>query len=233
MSMPVLALLAGGLATRLGPLSSSTPKSLVNVAGRPFIHHQLTWLAAAGITDLVVCAGHLGEKIRDFSGDGSRYGLRLHYSFDGEKLLGTGGALKKALPLLSDPFFTLYGDSYLDLPLDEVLSAFKASGKPGLMSVWRNEGQLGPSNVDFENGLVRSYEKQKPDPNMRYIDYGLGLLSKAAFEGEAREAFDLSELFSSLASGNGLAGYESLQRFYEIGSVEGLKETERLIQSRA
>lgn len=228
-SIPV-AVLAGGLATRLRPITETIPKSLVGVAGRPFIEHQLEQLAREGIRHVVLCVGHLGEMVRDVVGDGARFGLRVDYSFDGPKLLGTGGALRQALPVLGDLFFVLYGDSYLPIPFAPVADAFLRSGKLGLMTVFRNEGSYDTSNVVFADGEIRVYDKKAKLPGMRHIDYGLELLKPAAFEPFAdHEAFDLADLLKDLLVRGQLAGHEVATRFYEIGSHAGLGELDALL----
>jgi NDP-sugar pyrophosphorylase family protein len=228
-SIPV-AVLAGGLATRLRPITETIPKSLVSVAGRPFIEHQLEQLSREGVRRVVLCLGHLGEMVRDLVGDGARFGLRVDYAFDGPKLLGTGGALRRALPLLEDPFFVLYGDSYLPIPFGPVAEAFLRSGKQGLMTVFRNEGSYDASNVVFADGRIRTYDKTVKLPEMRHIDYGLELLRPAAFEAFAdRESFDLADLLKDLLARDQLAGYEVATRFYEIGSHAGLRELDALL----
>lgn len=228
-SIPV-AVLAGGLATRLRPITETIPKSLVSVAGRPFIEHQLAQLAREGVRRVVLCLGHLGEMVRDVVGDGARFGLRVDYAFDGPKLLGTGGALRRALPLLGDPFFVLYGDSYLPTPFGPVAEAFFRSGKLGLMTVFRNEGRFDTSNVVFADGRIRTYDKLAKLPGMRHIDYGLELLRPAAFDAFAdREAFDLADLLQDLLARDQLAGCEVATRFYEIGSHAGLRELDALL----
>lgn len=229
MSLPAVAILAGGLATRLGSLTEKTPKSLLQVAGQPFIHHQLQLLARLGVQDVVLCLGHLGERVQAFCGDGSAFGLKLSYSFDGPTLLGTGGALKQALPLLSDPFFVLYGDSYLDLALQPVLDAYLRQGQPALMTVFKNDGRYDQSNVRFEGGRILGYAKGAPDAAQHHIDYGLGLLAKGALAQEP-PAFDLAAFYGKLVRTGQLAGYEVQQRFYEIGSAQGLAETDALLR---
>lgn len=225
-----LAILAGGLATRLRPITETIPKSLVSVAGRPFIEHQLEQLQREGIRRVVLCVGYLGEMVRDVVGDGSRFGLRVDYSFDGPKLLGTGGALRQALPLLGDTFFVLYGDSYLPIPFAPVAETFLKSGKQGLMTVYRNEGSYDTSNVVFADGRIHIYDKKAKLQEMRHIDYGLELLKPAAFEPfTGREAFDLAELLQNLLSRDQLAGHEVTTRFYEIGSHAGLNELDALL----
>ena len=172
--MPPLALLAGGLATRLRPLTETIPKSLVNIADEPFIGHQLRLLTREGVTEIVICTGHLGERIEAYVGDGSRWGCHVRYSADGDRPLGTGGALRRALPLLGERFFVMYGDSYLNMHFRTVYEAFCRSGLPALMTVFRNEGRWDGSNVEFADGVIRSYDKAERTPAMRHIDYGLG-----------------------------------------------------------
>jgi N-acetyl-alpha-D-muramate 1-phosphate uridylyltransferase len=231
-SIPI-AILAGGLATRLRPITETIPKSLVSVAGRPFIEHQLEQLAREGLRRVVLCVGHLGEMVQDVVGDGSRFGLQVAYSFDGPKLLGTGGALRQALPLLGDPFFVLYGDSYLPIPFGPVADDFLRSGKEGLMTVFRNEGSYDTSNVVFADGAIQVYDKKAKRPDMRHIDYGLELLRPSAFAPFAdREAFDLADLLKDLLARGQLAGHEVRTRFYEIGSHAGLEELDGLLGGR-
>ena len=232
MSLPA-AILAGGLATRLGPLTEGVPKSLVEVAGQPFIVHQLRLLHRNGITQIVLCVGHQGEQIQAAVGDGQRWGLHLEYSFDGPQLMGTGGAVRQALPLLGDRFFVLYGDSYLDCDYQAARQALDASGKLALMTVFRNENRWDPSNVVFQDGQILRYDKRKRTPDMQYLDYGLGLFQAVAFQRYAgQERFDLADVYADLLAAGQLAGFEVTQRFYEIGSPAGLEETRRLLEAR-
>lgn len=222
--LPV-AILAGGLATRLRPLTEKIPKSLIEVAGEPFIAHQIRMLKSAGLDRFVVCAGFLGEMIEEFAGDGSRFGVRIDYSFDGPVLRGTAGALQQALPLLGERFFTIYGDSYLPCDYLEAGRHWMVSGKLGLMTVYRNEGQWDTSNVEYEAGRVVRYDKKNRTPAMRHIDYGLGAFQRSAFERVPREgAYDLAALYQELLAAGQLDGYEVDQRFYEIGSFDGIQE---------
>lgn len=224
--LPV-AILAGGLATRLRPITETIPKALVDVAGEPFICRQLRYLQAQGIRDVVLCIGYLGEMIQSVVGDGTRFGLKVAYSPDGPALLGTGGALRQALPLLGKEFFVLYGDSFLPVEFAPVEKAFFASGKSALMTVLKNGGRWDKSNVIFSEGALLEYNKRAPRPEMAFIDYGLGVLTSHVLEGYAvGEAFDLAEVYHVLSLQGQLAGYEVYERFYEIGSHVGLKETE-------
>ena len=217
--------LAGGLATRLRPITHTIPKSMVEVAGEPFVAHQLRQLAREGVERVVFCIGHLGEQIRDFVGSGQRFGLRVDYAFDGEELLGTGGALRAALPKLGDAFFVLYGDSYLDIRYAAVERAFLEAGQPALMTVLRNEDRWDTSNVEFEGGRLLRYSKAERDRNMVHIDYGLGILTAAVIAEHPERRFDLAAVYEALARKGRLAGFEATARFYEIGSHGGLRET--------
>jgi NDP-sugar pyrophosphorylase family protein len=229
--LPV-AILAGGLATRLGGIARETPKSLVQVAGRPFVFRQLELLKACGVERVVICAGHLGQKLQKAVGDGSDMGLDIRFSFDGPKPLGTGGALRKALPLLADLFLVLYGDSYLEIDYREVARAFLYSGKLGMMTVFRNTGRWDRSNVVYENGVVRLYDKKAEGVEMQYIDYGLTCMTKEVIAGWPAESFDLGEVLTKLSLARELAGFEARERFFEIGSPSGIEDLERHLASR-
>jgi len=233
LDIPV-AILAGGLATRLRPITEKIPKSLVPVAGKPFLAHQLELLRLRGIRRAVVCTGHLGEMIQHDFGDGAAFGVRLDYSFDGPKLLGTGGAIKRALPLLDDEFFVLYGDSYLPVEYHPIAEFFRRSGKPGCMTVYHNQGRYDTSNVVFRNGEIAVYDKRSRVPEMQYIDYGLSLFKAPVFNSyTSGQPFDLAEVMDKLVHEKQLAGYEVRERFYEMGSPAGLAELESLLQSKS
>lgn len=227
--MPV-AILAGGLATRLKPITEKVPKLLVEVAGEPFFNHQIRLLKKAGLTKLVLCIGYLGEKVVELYGDGSKWGVEIEYSFDGPKLLGTGGALIRALPKLGEAFYVLYGDSYLPIDYQAVGRAFVSSGKLGLMTVFGNKGLYDTSNVWFQDGSIMAYDKKDRLPTMHHIDYGLGVFHRAALDGFPQDAVvDLAEVQKALLERGQLAGYEIASRFYEIGSHAGLQELDQLL----
>lgn len=227
--LPV-AILVGGVATRLRPLTETIPKAMVDVNGEPFVAHQLRLLRNYGIERVIICAGYLGEMIQAYVGDGARFGLQVEFSFDGSRLLGTGGAIKKALPLLDEAFFVLYGDSYLPCDYRAAQTAFTASNRLALMTVFRNDGRWDSSNVEFSNGQVVAYDKRYPTPRMHHIDYGLGAFKHSAFEKVLDDQpSDLAVLYQSLLAQGELAAYEMHQRFYEIGSLEGLEETRRYL----
>jgi NDP-sugar pyrophosphorylase family protein len=226
-------ILAGGLATRLWPTTERIPKSLVDVAGQPFAVHQIELLRRHGLTDVAFLVGHLGEMISDALGDGSRWGMRLRYIFDGPRSLGTGGAIRCALPELDDPFLVLYGDSYLECDYAAIEKAFLASGKRGLMTVYRNEDLLDRSNVQYVQGRIVRYDKQHRTPDMRHIDYGLGAFWKSAFAAHVdEEAFDLVAVYQDLLATDDLVGHEVPHRFYEIGGPEGLEETRAYLAAK-
>jgi NDP-sugar pyrophosphorylase family protein len=230
-ALPV-AILAGGLATRLRPITEKIPKLLVEVAGEPFFSHQIRLLKKAGLRHLILCVGYMGERIVERYGDGSAWDIKIEYSFDGSELLGTGGALIKALPKLGDAFYVLYGDSYLPIDYLAVGRAFLNSGKLGLMTVFKNDGQYDASNVWFENAQIKVYDKKTKLPEMRYIDYGLGLLRAAALKPYPHDqVVDLAGIYSHLVASEQLAGYEVKERFYEVGSHSGLRELDQLLHS--
>lgn len=226
LNLPV-AILAGGLATRLRPVTESIPKSLISVAGRPFIFWQLNHLREQGLVDVVLCVGHLGNMIRDVVGNGEAFGLRIRYSDDGPGLLGTGGAIAKAIPLLGDQFFILYGDSFLPINFDLIHKAYKQSKLPALMVVLKNRNQWDKSNVLFVDGRLVEYNKRVPRREMSHIDYGLGIISASIMrQFPVDRAFDIADVYHDLSRRGCLVGFEVHQRFYEIGSYTGLKEAE-------
>jgi NDP-sugar pyrophosphorylase family protein len=226
-----IAVLAGGLATRLRPWTERTPKALVEVAGRPFIDHQLDLLRSRGVRRVVLCLGHLGEQVEAHLGDGSSRSLGIRYAHDGSRLLGTGGALRRALPLLGEVFGVLYGDSYLDINYGAVLADFQRSGGLGLMTVLRNDDRWDRSNAVFRDGRLLCYSKVERRPEMTHIDYGFAILRREAVERlpEDRPS-DLAGLYSELVAQGRMAGYEVTRRFYEIGTPQGLAETEAYLQ---
>lgn len=226
-----LALLAGGLAVRLRPHTLKVPKALIEVAGEPFIAHQLRLMRREGIGRVVLCVGYLGEQIEAYVKDGGQFGLSVDYSYDGPHLLGTGGALRKALPSLGPQFLVMYGDSWLDTDFAPIVAAFRNSGKPALMTVFRNEGRWDVSNVWYRDGVIKRYDKVERAPQMQHIDWGLSAVTADLLARQAADtAFDLAEIYAALARDGQLAGYEVATRFYEIGSTDGLRETDALLR---
>jgi len=234
MPMLTVAILAGGLATRLRPVTQTLPKSLLELNGEPFIVHQLRLLRARGIRRVVLCLGHLGALVQQAVGDGSTLGLQVDYSFDGSVLLGTAGAVKNALPKLGESFFVMYGDSYLPCDYAAIARNFESAGGLGMMTVFRNEGKWDASNVEFEQGKILAYSKTDRTPSMRHIDYGLGVFRAEAFRSVlAGNPYDLVELYRDLLRRGQLAAFEVRERFYEIGSPAGLQETAEFLASHA
>ena len=228
--LPV-AILAGGLATRLRPLTETVPKSMIEICGHPFAHWQTKQLAKAGVSEIVYCVGYKSELIEGFLGDGSKYGLRIRYSHDGLKQLGTGGAIFKALPYLGNKFMVLYGDSYLPIDYSEIEKGYDDCKKPALMTVYANSGRFDASNVDFSGGILNRYQKGMNTREMTHIDYGLSCFDKSVFSEYALDLpLDLAQICTNLASNNQLAGYEVFERFYEIGSPQGILDFKAYIE---
>ena len=224
-----IVVLAGGLGTRLGPLTQRIPKSLVPVNGRPFLAYQLELFARSGLEDVVLCVGHLGEQIRAYAGDGSRFGVKVRYSEEGDQLLGTAGAVRNAEPLLGEEFFLTYGDSYLHLDYDSVLRCFKIRNALAMMVVYRNENRLESSNIVVDGEFVAVYDKQRRLPGMNWINFGVSLLRKEALQlVPAGVPYSQEAWCQDLIARRQLLAYETAQRFYEIGSPHGLAEFERL-----
>jgi NDP-sugar pyrophosphorylase family protein len=224
MTIPV-AILAGGLAKRLKKNTLNKPKALIDIAGKPFISRQLSYLSNQNIKDIVICTAHLGNQIKDYVGDGSKYNLKVSYSDDGDKLLGTGGSLKKASRILGENFFILYGDSFLPINFSLVEKSYFRQKKPALMTVFKNNDHGDKSNVYFKNKCVL-YNKKNPQKNMNYIDYGLNVVKGSIFYNfPTNKMFDLSDVFEDLSNKSLLAGLKIYDRFYEIGSINGLNDT--------
>ena len=230
--LPVI-ILAGGLATRLRPITETIPKALVEINGRPFLDYQMRLLAANGVTRAVLSVAYRGEMIEEYLGDGSRYGIAVSYSYDGPVYLGTAGAIRKALDGLGESFFTLYGDSYLTASFAAVEKTFLESGKEALMTIYRNDGLFDTSNVEFAGGRIAAYDKNVRTPAMRHIDYGLGVFRASVFAGLAEgESGDLAALYRDVLRRGELAAYEVHERFYEIGTLSGIEDTGRFLTER-
>lgn len=230
MTLYPVVILAGGLATRLRPITEKIPKALVKVGGQPFIVHQLNLLKSRGIRSVIISAWYKGEMIRELIGDGSQLGLEVLYSFDGDKPLGTGGAVRNALPLLKKSFFVLYGDSYLPCNYADIQAHFDLKDKLGLMTVYRNRGKWDTSNVEIVDGQILCYDKKNRNPRIEFIDYGLGLFRSEVFKSLPENMpVDLSDVYQKLILNHDLLAYEVKQRFYEVGSFDGLHELDELL----
>jgi NDP-sugar pyrophosphorylase family protein len=223
-------ILAGGLATRLGQITETIPKSMVRIHCRPFLEYQIELLKRNGIRDIVLCVGHLSEKIEQYFEDGSRFDVEIRYSREEKGLLGTGGAVKNAERLLDSEFFLMYGDSYLPIDFAKVLRYFKTRGISACMTVFRNRSLYEKSNVLFKAGIVEVYDKKTWRPEMEYIDYGLIIVTREVLSRiPPGVPFDLADLLSELARHRQLYGYEVYDRFYEIGSIGGLQDFEKCV----
>lgn len=229
--MVQLVILAGGLATRLRPITETIPKSLIEINGEPFIFHQLRLLKRKGISRVLICTGYLGSMIEELVGNGNLFGLTIDYSYDGDTLLGTGGAIRKALPLLDNEFMITYGDSYLDFDYQEMNIFFQNSGLPAVMAVYKNNNTLDKSNVIYQNEKLKLYSKKSISPLMNYVDYGISVVSKTIFDNREKDnIFDLSEIFEDLCAQRKLGAFEVKNRFYEVGSFSGINDLEEYIQ---
>jgi len=228
-----VAILAGGLAIRLGPLVSENPKSLIQICGKPFLQYQLRWLANYGLKDVVLCVSHMADKIMAYAGKGKKFGLQIRYSIEEEELLGTAGALKKAESLLDDVFCVLNGDSYLAVnPLDPI-QCFKQGEFTAMMLTFRNHDQYEKSNVIVQNGLVRVYERQKSRRGMESIDYGMQIFRREVLGLIPPNCFtNLDLLYQKLVEQEKLAAYEVCEPFYEIGSAQGLARFRQYVEKR-
>lgn len=225
-------ILAGGLATRLRPLTETVPKSMLLVAGKPFLEHQIALLRKSAVYNVVLCVGYLSEMIQNYFGDGSRFGVTITYSRETETLLGTAGALRNAAPFLKEDFLVTYGDSYLMLDYHHVMRVFRSSGMPGMMVVYRNEDRWDRSNVIVEKNMVTFYSKTERRPNTVYIDAGVSVLHKETLRLLPQQApVGLDVLLHDLTVQGRLHAYETWQRFYEIGSFAGLNELQELLSA--
>jgi len=227
-----MVILAGGLATRLGPITDDIPKSMIRVENKPFLQYQIELLRENGLRNIVLCVGHLSHMIKNYFDDGKKFGVKIRYSDEGENLLGTGGALKKAEPLLEDEFFLMYGDSYLLFNYRAIESYYKKFQDFCILVVYKNQNLYDKSNVGVKDGLVAIYDKTKPDGNLIYIDAGLSILRKNILNRIPSDGmFLLEKLYQRIIAKREMLAYEVNQRFYEIGSLKGLKEFENLIKN--
>jgi NDP-sugar pyrophosphorylase family protein len=230
--MPPVCILAGGVGSRLGEQVKDTPKPLLEVAGEPFLVHQLRLLARYGIGRVVLCVGYLGEQIEQRIGV-ERFGIAIRYSYDAPQLDGTLGAIRRARELLGERFLVLYGDTYLRIDYADVARVWEASGLPAVMTVLRNEGRWDTSNAVFADGRVTAYDKGSPGPEMQWIDYGLGGLTAAALDALPAQESDLAALYRELSRAGRLCGYEAKERFFEIGTPAALAEADAFLRRHA
>ena len=223
-----IVILAGGLATRLRPITEKIPKSLIEINGVPFVYHQLELLEKKGFKNMHFCLGFLGEQVEKAVKESEYFKrLSISFSYDGNTLLGTGGTIRKIINQLPEYFFVTYGDSYLDIDFNDIQEIFesKKQNYNSLMTVYKNKDLFDTSNVIFENGLIELYSKLRKDSRMAHIDYGIGILSNKSMDiYDKNIIFDLAELYEYLSLKRELYGYEVFQRFYEIGSLQGIED---------
>jgi len=228
-----IVILCGGKATRLYPLTKKIPKSMMRFEGKPFLEQQLDLLKKNRIFDIVLCVGYKAEQIKKYFGDGKNFGVEIKYSSDKKKLLGTGGALKKAENLLEDSFLVMWGDSYLPFNFQKAIKFFKKSNKPGMMIVFKNLNKYEPSNVEVKNNLVKSYSKKRKTKKMKYIDYGISIYRKEVLKHLPKNQIcDLTKLQQALIKKRQLLAYPAEKRFYQIGSPDGLEELKNYIKRK-
>lgn len=229
--LPTFLILAGGLGTRIRPLvGEHLPKSMVPVNGQPFVKYQMELLAREGVRHVVFCLAHLAQPLIDYLGNGDRFGLRIDYSFDGDTLIGTAGAVQKASSLAGNEFAVLYGDSYLDIAFAPIYEAFRQSGKLGLTTVFKNDDQLIKSNMLFRDDKILAYDKSTNAPKgMAHVDYGLSFYKRAVFDQLEQLPMDLSAVTQKLISEGQLAGYEVHKRFFEVGTPDGVRDLEQYL----
>ena len=225
-----VAILAGGLGKRLGSLTLDTPKSMIKINNKPFIEWQLNLLSKKGVSEVVLCTSHYSQIIKDYVEDGKRFNIEVKYSDDGPDQLGTGGAIRNAIDILGDSFMVMYGDSYLDIDYFEVEKVFGESNFPAMMIIYRNKGKYDLSNVLFETSIIKKYSKKNVNSNFQYIDFGLSLFKSEVFKEIKKGTYlDLADLCEELAENGKLAGFEVKNRFYEVGSKEGIEDFSRYL----
>ena len=222
-------ILCGGLATRLGVLAKNIPKSMIDIEGKPFLQYQIENLRKNSIKDIVLCVGHLSEKIENYFRDGSKFGVNIKYSYDGDKPLGPIGAVKKAEEFLEDVFFIMYGDSYLSVDFQKVYSFFTQNKKQALMVIYKNYDKYDKSNISVQNNIVTGYGEN----GAIHIDYGTSLLRKEALNNVPKNTmYTTGEFFSNLIKKNELLAFEAKKRFYHIGTPDSLEEFRNFIRSQ-
>lgn len=231
--MLTVAILAGGYGTRIRPATENIPKSLIEISGKPFLHWQVDLLKQSGIKNIVFCTSYKSENIEEYLGNGSGYGVSIRYSHDGEKQLGTGGAIVNALPMLGEMFMVLYGDSYLPINYALAEEYFLKSNKPALMTIYENKDQYDTSNVIFNKGVLKKYSKIEKLPEMNYIDFGLSFFKSSIFSEYCHmKTFDLSIVFKDLSEKGLIAGFPVDSRFYEVGSFKGIADFVKFIEEK-
>jgi MurNAc alpha-1-phosphate uridylyltransferase len=228
MMYPVI-ILAGGIGSRLGKLTHKIPKSLVKINKKPFIYYQLKLLSNQGVKKVIICIGHFGDQIKKYVGDGKRFNLRVIYSCE-KNLLGTGGAVKNALSFIKGSFFVIYGDTYLPINFINIQNEYIKLKSSALITIYKNNNNFDRSNV-FLKGNNIIYNKKNYSKKMKYIEYGLSILSKSIFKYFSnKKKIDLANLYYLLSKKKLLDFYIVKKRFYEIGSIQGLTDSKKYLK---
>lgn len=225
-------ILCGGLATRIRPLSEKTPKSLILIEGHPFLEYQINLLKSYGFHDIVFCIGYKGNLIKKYFGDGKSFSVNIKYSEETDQLLGTGGSIKNAEDILKKEFMVMYGDSYLPFDFNKAINFFHKHHKLGLMTVYKNNNSIEPSNVSIIKNLVKKYNKKNTSSEFQYIDYGVSIFKKQVLNNFPNKRFDLSEIHQFLIKEKELLAYQIKERFYQIGDFQGLEEFKKYIKNK-
>jgi NDP-sugar pyrophosphorylase family protein len=228
-----MVILCGGLATRLGSLTITVPKSMIKIYDKPFLEYQIEILKKRSLKNIVLCVGHLSEQIEKYFGNGEKFGVNIKYSYDGDKQLGPIGALKNAEELLEEIFFIMYGDSYLDIDFQKMSSYFKDNKKLGLMAVYKNFDKYDKSNLIIKNNIIIGYGEKERTKDMVYIDYGTSILRKKSLNEIPKYTFiSTGQFFSKLISKHELLAFEIKKRFYHIGNPDALEEFGNFIKTQ-
>jgi NDP-sugar pyrophosphorylase family protein len=230
--LPTVCILAGGLGTRLGELTKNTPKPLLEVAGEPFLAHQIRLLGSHGASKIVLCVGYLGHMVEEAIGY-EQEGIEISYSYDSEDLDGTLGALRRARHLLGEHFLVLYGDTYLQLDFADFAHKWELSGLPAAMTVLCTTGTEYLPNAVYRDNEIVFYDKLTQTKEMLWIDYGLEGLDASALDLVDEEVSDLADLAKIMSLHHQIFGYEVTERFYEIGTPEALVETDAMMRARS
>jgi NDP-sugar pyrophosphorylase family protein len=198
--------------------------------GRPFIDYKLDDLRAGGTDRVVLLTGHGGEPLEDHVGDGSRYGLAVEVVRDPPALLGTGGAIRHALPILGPAFLVTYGDTLLDVPLAGLAAELERADVLMAMSVLENNDRWETSNVDVHDGWVVAYDKPSSPGRHRYLDYGMLAMRAAAFDAvDVGPPFDLADVLRPLIRLGRVRALTVTRRFYDIGNESAIAVTEQFL----
>lgn len=224
--------MAGGLATRLRPLTNDIPKSLILIQGKPFLQYQIELLTRYDIKDIVLCVAYMGKKIEDYFGDGNKFGVKITYSYEKNKLLGTGGALKLVEPYLNENFFLLWGDSYVRLNYKEMhdFHLKNTNDFDVTIAIFYNIRNYDKSNIIYERGRIKKYEKNSKD-EMKYIDAGIMVFNKKILKRiPSGKVFQIEDLFHKLAKEEKLKPFLIKKRYYEIGSLKGLNQFKKFVK---